>query len=49
MFLTLECTYDIFTEVSKDRLNWKITKNENFNSEWDVWWADLGIDSEMLS
>jgi tubulin polyglutamylase TTLL6/13 len=30
-------------------LGWRITRNENFNSEWDVYFADLGIDSEHLA
>ncbi len=36
-------------DIVKQDLNWRITRNENFNSEWDLFFADLGVDSEMLS
>jgi tubulin polyglutamylase TTLL6/13 len=26
-----------------------VSKNINFSCEWDVFWADLGVVSEMLS
>jgi tubulin polyglutamylase TTLL6/13 len=45
----VECTYDILKDVAKNQLGWRITRNENFNSEWDVFFADLGIDSEHLA
>jgi tubulin polyglutamylase TTLL6/13 len=45
----IECTYDIVRDVSKVDLGWRVTRNENFNSEWDVYFADLGIDSEHLA
>ncbi len=44
-----ECTYDIVKDVAKVDLGWRVTRNENFNSEWDVYFADLGIDSEHLA
>mmetsp|Transcript_43854 Transcript_43854/g.42362 ORF Transcript_43854/g.42362 Transcript_43854/m.42362 type:complete len:118 (-) Transcript_43854:1291-1644(-) len=44
-----KCTYDIIPEVAKADLNWKVSRNENFSAEWDVFWADLGVDSDMLS
>ena len=35
--------------MAKEDLKWRITRNENFNSEWDVYFAEYGVDSEMLS
>jgi len=35
--------------VAKEDLKWRVSRNENFNSEWDVFFAELGVDSEMLS
>ena len=29
-------------------MNWRVTKNENPLSEFDLYWQDLGIDSERL-
>ena len=48
IILFIECTYDIVRDVAKQDLNWRITRNENFNSEWDVYFAEFGIDSEHL-
>ena len=45
----LECSYDVVAEVAKQQMGWKVSRNENFGAEWDVFWADLGVDSEMLS
>lgn len=37
-------------EVAKEELGWRISKKENFTqAEWDVWFAELGVDSDMLS
>ena len=36
-------------EVARDVMYWRITKQENPNSEFDVYWQDLGIESERLS
>ena len=47
--MIIECTYDIVRDVAKVDLGWRVTRNENFNSEWDVYFADLGIDSEHLA
>ena len=44
-----KCTYDVVPEVAKEELKWKVSRKENFNAEWDVYFADLGVDSEMLS
>ena len=35
-------------KVSKEKLIWRVTKNENPLSEFDVYWSDLGIDSDRL-
>ena len=35
-------------QVARESLNWRVTKNENPLSEFDLFWSDLGIDSERL-
>lgn len=48
-FALIECSYDIVKQVAKDDLKWRVSKNEIFTSEWDVFFAELGVDSDMLS
>ena len=45
----IECSYDIVKDVAKAELNWRISRNELFTSDWDVYFAELGIDSDMLA
>lgn len=45
----IECSYDIVKDVAKTELNWRISRNELFTSDWDVYFAELGIDSDMLA
>jgi len=33
----------------EEHFGWKASYSDNFASEWDLWWADYGVDSEMLS
>lgn len=35
-------------QVAKEDMHWRVTKNENPLSEFDVYWQDLGIESERL-
>ena len=44
----LETDYPLIEKVSKEKLIWRVTKNENPLSEFDVYWSDLGIDSDRL-
>jgi len=41
--------YPIIEQVAREVLGWKVSKSENLNSEYDLFWQDLGIDSEKLS
>lgn len=40
--------YPLIEQVAKEVMNWRVTKNENPLSEFDVYWQDLGIDSDRL-
>ena len=44
----LETDYPLIEKVAKEKLIWRVTKNENPLSEFDIYWSDLGIDSERL-
>jgi hypothetical protein len=41
--------YPLIEEVAKEVMGWRVSKNENPMSEFDIFWQDLGIDSERLS
>ena len=45
----VETDYPLIEEVARDVMFWRITKQENPNSEFDVYWQDLGIESDRLS
>ena len=34
-------------EVARE-LGWKVSRLESFNSDWDVWWTDQGVESDRL-
>lgn len=36
-------------EVAKQVMGWRVTKSDNPNSEFDIYWNDIGIDSEKLT
>ena len=44
----LETDYILIEQVAKET-GWRVSKSENPNQEYDVYWSDLGIDSDRLS
>ena len=34
--------------MARQDLGWRVTKNENPNAEFDIYWHDIGIDSDKL-
>jgi hypothetical protein len=36
-------------EVAKRDMQWRVSTNENLQSDWDIYFAELGVDSELLS
>ena len=47
-FKIIETEYPLIEKVAKEVMNWRVTKNENPVSEFDLYWQDLGIDSDRL-
>lgn len=43
-----ETEYPLIEHVAKHEMGWRVTKSENPNVEFDVYWNDIGIDSEKL-
>ena len=41
--------YPLIEQVAKQEMNWRVSKTENPNAEFDVYWNDIGIDSERLA
>ena len=44
-----ETEYPLIEQVAKQDMQWRVTKSENPNQEFDVYWNDIGIDSDKLS
>ena len=36
-------------QVAKHDMGWRVTKSENEKAEFDIYWNDIGIDSERLA
>jgi len=50
--ITLFCVgteYPLIEEVAKQVMGWRVSKSENPNAEFDIYWHDIGIDSEKLA
>lgn len=45
----LKTEYILIEQVAKQEMNWRVTKSENPNAEFDVYWNDIGIDSDKLA
>ena len=43
----IETDYPLIEQVALE-LNWRVTKNENPLSEFDLYWQDLGIEADRL-
>lgn len=46
---TARSEYPIIDEVAKDVLGWRVSKDLDSSKDFDLWWSDLGIDSNFLS
>lgn len=49
ILIFLETEYILIEQVAKQEMNWRVTKSENPNAEFDVYWNDIGIDSDKLA
>ena len=47
--LFLGTEYPLIEEVAKQVMGWRVTKSENPNAEFDIYWNDIGIDTERLT
>ena len=47
--LVVETEYPLIEQVAKQDMQWRVTKSENPNQEFDIYWNDIGIDSDKLS
>lgn len=47
---TLHTEYPLLDEVVTQELGWRVSKDPDYaQSNWDVWWSDLGVDNVFLS
>lgn len=44
----LKTEYPLIEQVAKNEMGWRVTKSENLNAEFDIFWNDIGIDTEKL-
>ena len=47
--LRLGTEYPLIEQVAKQEMNWRVTKSENPNIEFDIYWNDIGVDSDRLA
>jgi hypothetical protein len=46
---TARSEYPIIDEVARDVLGWRVSKDPDSSKDFDLWWSDLGIDSNFLA
>ena len=49
MKFCLGTEYPLIEQVAKQDMGWRVTKSENPNVEFDVFWNDICVDSDKLS
>ena len=42
--------YALIDQVAEEAMGWKVSKDQDWTKgEWDLWWNDLGIESNFLT